>query len=341
MSIIDQIVKRRHLPIKLYITGSYVKFRTSGKCLDYPRGIHIQTQSLCNGRCSICPYPITSKKLEQGIMEWSLFDKIATEVASTNKTLHTVLFELHNEPLMDKRTFSWVKHIKSVSRDKKCVVITNGELLDRYSPADILESKLDKLIISLNAHSREVYEVINNGLDYDKVVRNISRLIANKSTRAKVVLAFVLTKQNVHEVSEATQYWHRQGVRTRVSLPSNRAGSLDAYESIRPNINYNPVNLSLKVRQWLWTTVIGGTLECQYPFYSMSILFNGDAIICSHDWNRATVVGSVKNSSLKEIWNSERMNQIRRLMLKKRFEQIDSCKGCSVVHLECTKKGVH
>lgn len=273
-------------------------------------------------------------------MEWSLFDKIATEVAST-KMLSVLLFELHNEPLMDTRTFSWVKHIKSASRDKKCMVITNGELLDRYSLSDILESKLDKLVISLNAHSREVYEAINNGLDYDRVMRNISRLISNQSTRAKVVIGFVLTEQNVHEVYEATQYWQRQGVRTRVTQLTNRAGSLDNYGSVRLDTNYNDATLLSKVREHLWTRAVRRTLGCQFPFYQMNVIFNGDAIICSHDWDRATVIGNLRNSSLKEIWNSERMNQIRRLMLKKRFEQIDSCKGCSVVHLECTKKGVH
>jgi radical SAM protein with 4Fe4S-binding SPASM domain len=69
---------------------------------------------------------------------------------------------------------------------------------------------------------------------------------------------------------------------------------------------------------------------CHMPFYEMSILFNGDVLICSEVWNRATVLGNVATQSLKEIWNSERANKIRRLLLKKKFDKLDSCRGCSL-----------
>ena len=133
------MVKRRmlshgHSPLYqyLYLIGAYSKFLTVGKCLNFPRILHIQTQSFCNGRCSICPYPIVSKKLDQGTMEWSLFAKLADETAS-EPLLSTVLFELHNEPLLDERIFDWVKYLKSISPDKSCVIVTNGELLDSFS----------------------------------------------------------------------------------------------------------------------------------------------------------------------------------------------------------------
>lgn len=74
-----------------------------------------------------------------------------------------------------------------------------------------------------------------------------------------------------------------------------------------------------------------GIIGCELPFNQMNILFNGDAIICCHAWNRATVVGNVRTSSLREIWNSKEMNEIRRLILRKRYRHIDSCKECTIV----------
>lgn len=65
--------------------------------------------------------------------------------------------------------------------------------------------------------------------------------------------------------------------------------------------------------------------------FPLTFQFNGDAIICCHDWNRATVVGNARTSSLREIWNSEKINEIRRLILRKRYGQIDSCQECSLV----------
>jgi len=318
-----------HLPLYLYLIRAYSKFLTLGKCLDLPLLLQVQTQSFCNGRCSICPYRIVSKRLEQGTMEWNLFAKIADELAS-EPLLSTVVFELHNEPLLDKRIFDWVKYLKSISSDKYCVIVTNGELFDRFSSTDIMQSNLNLLVISLNAHSREMYESINTGLNYDKVMKNVSCLLSNQSLRQKVMLSFVVTGQNVHEVHQATHYWKGQGVKTRVLGMSNRAGSLDNYEGIRLKIGYHDIPLLSRVWRRLMSSAQGVT-GCHLPFYHLNILFNGDAIICCHDWNRATVVGNARTGSLREIWNSEKMNEIRGTLLRKRYEQIESCKECSFV----------
>ena len=69
---------------------------------------------------------------------------------------------------------------------------------------------------------------------------------------------------------------------------------------------------------------------CYEPFYHLNILFNGDVILYYHDWHRATVIGNVRKSSLKEIWNSQKLNDIRRLILRKKYAQIVSCRNCSL-----------
>jgi len=87
----------RHLLLYPYLVCTYLKFLTVGKCLNFSLVLQIQTQSFCNGRCSICPYRIVSQKLDQGVMEWNLFAKIVHECAQ-HTLLPIVVFELHNEP---------------------------------------------------------------------------------------------------------------------------------------------------------------------------------------------------------------------------------------------------
>jgi len=317
-----------HLPLYFYLIRAYSKFLATGKCLDFPLALQIQTQSFCNGRCSICPYPIVSKKLDQGTMEWDLYQKIVNEAASES-LLSVVIYELHNEPLLDKRAFDCVKYFKSINANKRCTLVTNGELLDRFSLTDIMQSNLDKLSVSLNANSKEMYESINTGLDYDRVMKNVSYLLSNKATRRRLALKFVVTEQNAHEIYEATKYWKRQGVKTKVSRATNRGGTLNNYERIRPRTGYySSLNLATVWRRLM--TSARHVIGCHVPFYQMSILFNGDVLICEEDWNRTTVVGNVTTQSLREIWNSKKMNEIRRLLLRKRYEQLDSCRECSL-----------
>ena len=43
----------------------------------------------------------------------------------------------------------------------------------------------------------------------------------------------------------------------------------------------------------------------------MTINWEGDAIACSTDWTGSLKYGNVKDYSLKELWNCERINEIR------------------------------
>lgn len=329
MMVVRNIYSYGNIPLYRYLIRAYSKFLTVGKCVDFPSTLRIQTQSYCNGRCSICTYRIISKQLDQGIMEWDLYEKIVNEAVS-EPLLSTVILELHNEPLLDKRIFNCVKYIKSMDPSKTCELTTNGELLDKFSLTDIVQSNLDHLLVSLNAHSKETYDNINNGLDYNKVMRNIYSLLSNNSIKQKMELSFVLTERNVGEVYQATQYWKEQGVKTRVVGLCNRGGLLNNYEKLKLQNSYRGTPLLLRI----WRSLMSGARSmtgCEFPFYEMNILFNGDVIVCRRDWNRAIVVGNARTSSLREIWKSEKMNEIRRLILKKRYEQIKTCKECSYV----------
>ncbi|MFC2067617.1 radical SAM/SPASM domain-containing protein [Chloroflexota bacterium] len=318
-----------NIPLYRYLIGAYSKYITVGKCVDFPLILHIQTQSYCNGRCSICTYRIVGKQLDQGIMEWNLYEKIVNEAVS-EPLLSTFVLELHNEPLLDKRIFDCVKYIKSMDSSKMCVFTTNGELLDNFSLTDIVQSNLDYLWVSLNAHSKETYDNMNNGLDYNRVTKNIYSLLSNNSIKQKMELSFVLTERNVHEVSEAIQYWKEQDVKTRIIGLHNRGGLLNNYENLRLKTSDRITPLLLRI----WRSLMSGVRSitgCELPFCQMNILFNGDVIVCCHDGNRAIVVGNVKTSSLRDIWNSKKMNNIRRLIIKKRSVQITTCKECSYV----------
>ena len=262
-------------------------------------------------------------------MEWELFEKIASELAS-EKQLPTVMFALHNEPLLDKRLFDWVKHIKARSPERRCIIVTNGELLDKFSLTEMLQSGLDQLIVSLNAHTRETYERINTGLDFDRVMKNIHYAVSDRDMKPKVELRFALTQKNVHEVQPAVNYWKMLGIHTKVRGITNRAGSLDNYERLRLKDAHYTGALLWRVWKRLMSTA-RGFIGCDLPFYQMNVLFNGDVIVCCHDWNRTTVIGNLKTSSLREVWNSDTMNKIRRKILRKRYEQINSCRECSLI----------
>jgi radical SAM protein with 4Fe4S-binding SPASM domain len=262
-------------------------------------------------------------------MQWQLYEKIVDE-ATAEPLLSGIMYELHNEPLLDKRLLNWMKHFRSINHDKWCALVTNGELLDRFNLKDIKEANVDLIMVSLNAHSKETYQVVNEGLDYDRVMQNISYLLLDSNVKKRLWLSFAITEKNMHEIYQATKYWHKKDVKTRVMGITNRAGTLEDYGKfkLKTGYRYHP----LPYRPWRYfINSLGKITGCHIPFFQMNILFNGDIILCCHDWDRASVVGNVRNNSLREIWNSPKANEMRRLILKKEYEQIDACRKCSLV----------
>ncbi len=55
---------------------------------------------------------------------------------------------------------------------------------------------------------------------------------------------------------------------------------------------------------------------CYYPFSRAMIDWNGDMLLCTNDWGRKRVIGSVIKDSIRQLWMSEDMYQLRRKLMQ-------------------------
>ncbi len=90
---------------------------------------------------------------------------------------------------------------------------------------------------------------------------------------------------------------------------SNRAGNLDNAE-----FKIAPLKKSLK-------------MKCTYPSYTFFIDYNGDVLMCSHDWGKKMIMGNVKNNTIKEIWTSKKFDFARKKLINadRNFSPCDVC----------------
>jgi MoaA/NifB/PqqE/SkfB family radical SAM enzyme len=140
-------------------------------------------------------------------MEWDLLTNIVEQIIS-EPLVSRVIFELHNEPLLDKRIFDCVKYLKTKCPDKYCMIITNGQLLHEFNPTEIIQSNLDHMVVSVNAHTKAMYEQLGSCLSYDEIMNNVTALLSNELLRKRIILSFLLTKQNQHDLRRAIKYWN-------------------------------------------------------------------------------------------------------------------------------------
>ena len=93
---------------------------------------------------------------------------------------------------------------------------------------------------------------------------------------------------------------------------SNRGGMMDTTEHVRPAL----------------TEQLSET--CYYPSYMFFMDYQGDVLLCSHDWGKKFVCGNILQSDIFSIWTNERMAEARQ-KLSSCNRNLSSCEKCNVV----------
>ena len=97
---------------------------------------------------------------------------------------------------------------------------------------------------------------------------------------------------------------------------SNRTGLVDSNE-YRDENEEAIVELPLKQ-------------PCYYPFYMILVDYNGDVLLCPHDWSKQLKFGNLKDEKLFDIWSGKMLNGIRK-RLASGDRNFAACKNCDVL----------
>lgn len=318
-----------------YLARFYGKLRAANRAysptLDmaarpFPAVIQLQTINACQASCLMCPYPLFKNVFPRGRMDDALFDKVMDEIAS-HEEVDSFVPMLQNEPFLDKRLFDRIGRFKDRTGSRVTVeLVTNGAFLTDENIERIRESRLDILDISLDALSREAYQKIRVGLDYDEVLAGVERVIAADLPGTSIFVRLVRLRDNMHEVRAFARAWQKRGVPVFIYTANDRVGAVKEFDEtmrIREDGTSIPRRIGRRlVRAWMG--------HCPVPFAAANILHNGDVLMCAQDWKRNEILGNVRDSSLAEIWNGPRMREIRRLVRERRYPELPACRDCSL-----------
>lgn len=302
-----------------------IRYRLTKQPLPFPTIFQIQTNTLCNGSCIMCPIS-QEKNTQPGWMSDELFEKIIKEI-SENKTEDTLIWlHLQNEPLTDDMIFNKIKLIKKISNQTiQTGLVTNGTLLTDEKIKELNTSGLDRICFSIDASTKKTYNTIRKGLDYDTVLQNIETLRKSKS-KTQIFVRFIWQKENYHELLEFKNYWKKKGISQEIGVVNNRAGAVSNFTDI--SIPQSDIPFQFKLIQYIWSHLTKG---CYHLANSFNVLYNGDVIMCCNDYRKKTILGNVQNASIKEIWVSKKYQSIREAIFNHDFEKIPECQQCSEI----------
>ena len=69
--------------------------------------------------------------------------------------------------------------------------------------------------------------------------------------------------------------------------------------------------------------------KCNYPSYTFFIDYNGDVLMCSHDWGKKNILGNLNKDSIIDIWTSENTKRAREALIKG-DRNFSPCNVCDV-----------
>ena len=87
--------------------------------------------------------------------------------------------------------------------------------------------------------------------------------------------------------------------------------------------------------------------KCFYPGYKFFLDYNGDVLMCSHDWGKKNILGNLNKNTFLEIWLNEKSNMARKKLFSA-DRSLEPCNVCDVVgdligktHFEAWKKNAN
>lgn len=309
------------------VLSSYYLSKYTGRPVQWgvPISISIEPTTSCNLRCPECPSGLRAFSRPTGMLQKDFF---RTTIDQLYKELFYLVFYFQGEPYLNPEFLEMVKY----ASEKKIYTATstNAHYLTESNARKTVESGLDRLIISIDGTTQEVYQQYRVGGQLNKVLEGARNIVAMKkamkSRKPFVVFQFLVVKPNEHQIDEVRSLAKEIGV-DDVWL---KTAQVYDYENDPNQLIPTKEKYSRYRKTGEGTIQIKNALEnhCWRAWQATVITWDGLVVPCCFDKDAQHRLGDLKGKSFREIWESREYREFRTKLLQSRAN-IDICANCS------------
>lgn len=308
------------------VISSYYVSKIKGKAKQWglPMSISFEPTTSCNLRCPECPSGLRSFSRPTGMLDVEFFKNTINDL---HKELIYLTFYFQGEPFLHPHFLDMAKYASG--KGIYTATSTNAHYLDDVTAKKTVQSKLDRLIISIDGSAQETYEQYRIGGDLKKVIEGTKNIVRwkkeLKSKTPHLIFQFLVVKPNEHQIEEVQQLAKELGV-NELKLKTAQVYDLEKENNLIPE---NPKYARYKKDQE-GNYQLENTLDnhCWKLWHSSVITWDGKVVPCCFDKDAAHRMGDLKETPFKELWQGDLYQNFRSAILKSRKEN-EICKNCS------------
>lgn len=331
MKIKDQINIVKHLSVyrlwnmaKLRLSYRISRITKKNYHFGAPLSLSIEPTTACNLGCPECPSGLKQFTRPTGKLNLEVHRNMLHQL---HQSVFYINYYFQGEPFLHP---DFLELIKDAKKHKIYTsTSTNAHFITADKAKEIVNSGLDRLIISIDGLTQETYENYRVHGQLSKVLEGTQHLLSAKeelgSSTPHLIFQFLAVKQNEHEIPAVFKLGKEMGideVRIKTAqlydykngnplMPTN-----EAYARYKKNADGT---FSLK-----WKT---GN-HCWRMWSSTVLTWDGKVVPCCFDKDAQHQLGDMAKTDFNLIWKSPSYQGFRQAILSHRND-IDICQNCS------------
>lgn len=290
----------------------------------FPAFVSIEPTTSCNLRCPQCPSGLREFSRPTGMLQQQLFERVILQL---KKHLHSLTFYFQGEPYLNPDFLNMVAFADK--QNIYTITSTNAHYLTEENARKTVLSKLDKLIISVDGVSQEVYEQYRVGGQLNKVIEGTKEILKQKkilkSKTPHVVWQFVVFKPNQHQIATVKKLGKELGV-DEVKIKTAQIYDFKNGHDLIPNLEaYARYKKNAEGFYEIKNRLLN---QCWRMWQGCVVTWDGKVVPCCFDKDAKYKLGNLETESFKDIWLSDSYTRFRQSVLKSR-DKIDICTNCT------------
>ena len=290
----------------------------------FPFSLSIEPTTACNLACPECPSGLKQFSRPTGKLDLNVHKHMLEQLKSS---VFYINYYFQGEPFIHPQFLDLIREAKLAKM--YTATSTNAHFIDKAKALEIIDSGLDRLIISVDGITQATYEQYRVNGSLSKVLEASAFLVEAKKERKSatpfLIFQFLAVKPNEAEIPAVFTLAKEIGI-DEVRIKTAQLYDFKNGNSLMPEqeeyaryAKQSDGTYKLKGRQ--------GN-HCWRMWSGSVLTWDGKVVPCCFDKDASHVLGNVTDQHFQGIWKSKEYQKFRYAVLVNR-QEIDICKNCS------------